>query len=84
MLLAKIFDALPEWISGEATLYRIIRFAGTTPRSAYNLEMLRVLCQQLMLLQKLSDGALPQDASFDPLYISNWFQTLVRQVCLLI
>lgn len=40
--------------------------------------MLRVLCQQVCIALRLPDGFLPKDASFDPLYVTNWFQNLVR------
>lgn len=58
---------------------RIIRFSATTPRSAYNLELLRVMCQQIAIILNIPEGYLPKDASFDPLYINNWFQSLLRR-----
>lgn len=58
---------------------RIIRFSASTPRSAYNLELLRVACQQISIILKIPEGYLPKDASFDPLYINNWFQSLLRR-----
>lgn len=39
---------------------------------------MRVICQQICIALKLPEGFLPRDASFDPLYINNWFQTLLR------
>ncbi|XP_063361352.1 protein qui-1 [Cydia amplana] len=58
---------------------RIIRFSASTPRSAYNLELLRVMCQQISIILNIPEGYLPKDASFDPLYINNWFQSLLRR-----
>lgn len=58
---------------------RIVRFSASTPRSAYNLELLRVACQQISIILKIPEGYLPKDASFDPLYINNWFQSLLRR-----
>ncbi|CAG4977394.1 unnamed protein product [Colias eurytheme] len=58
---------------------RIIRFSASTPRSAYNLELLRVICQQMSIILNIPEGYLPKDASFDPLYINNWFQSLLRR-----
>lgn len=58
---------------------RVIRFSAATPRSAYNLELLRVLCQQISIILNIPEGYLPKDASFDPLYINNWFQSLLKR-----
>ncbi|XP_041976047.1 NACHT domain- and WD repeat-containing protein 1 [Aricia agestis] len=58
---------------------RIVRFSAATPRSAYNLELLRVMCQQISIILNIPEGYLPKDASFDPLYINNWFQSLLRR-----
>lgn len=58
---------------------RIIRFSASTPRSAYNLELLRVMCQQVSIILNIPEGYLPKDASFDPLYINNWFHSLLRR-----
>lgn len=60
-------------------MHRVIRFASATPRSAYNLELLRVICQQISIIFNIPEGYLPKDASFDPLYINNWFQNLLRK-----
>lgn len=57
----------------------MIRFAAATPRSAYNLELLRVICQHISIIFNIPEGYLPKDASFDPLYINNWFQNLMRR-----
>lgn len=58
---------------------RVIRFSAATPRSAYNLELLRVMCQQISIILNIPEGYLPKDASFDPLYINNWFQSLLKR-----
>lgn len=57
----------------------MIRFSASTPRSAYNLELLRVMCQQISIILNIPEGYLPKDASFDPSYINNWFQSLLRR-----
>ncbi|XP_052750430.1 protein qui-1 [Galleria mellonella] len=67
-----------EEIFGKPVL-RVIRFSAATPRSAYNLELLRVMCQQISIILNIPEGYLPKDASFDPLYINNWFQSLLRR-----
>lgn len=59
---------------------RIIRFAAATPRSAYNLELLRVVCQQISIIYDIPEGYLPKDASFDPNYIYSWFQNLLKRI----
>lgn len=59
---------------------RIIRFASATPRSAYNLELLRVICQQISIIYDIPEGYLPKDASFDPNYIYSWFQNLLKRI----
>ncbi|PNF24563.1 hypothetical protein B7P43_G05388 [Cryptotermes secundus] len=76
-LLGAVYSNCEAWFGRR--LLRIVRFSGATPRSAYNLELLRIICQQLCLLLHISDGFLPKDASFDPLYVNNWFQTLIRR-----
>lgn len=61
-------------------LFHIILFCRSkTPRAAYNLELLRVICQQISIIFNIPEGYLPKDASFDPFYISNWFQNLLRR-----
>lgn len=60
-------------------VHRVIRFAAATPRSAYNLELLRVICQQISIIFNIPEGYLPKDASFDPIYINTWFQNLLRR-----
>jgi hypothetical protein len=68
-----------KWFPSNIKLHRLIRFAKATPRSAYNLELLRVICQQISIILGIPEGYLPKDASFDPLYIYNWFQTLLKR-----
>ena len=75
-LIQTIYRNFEKWFS--CRTLRIIRFTSTTPRSSYNLELLRVICQQICIALKLPEGFLPRDASFDPLYINNWFQSLLR------
>lgn len=75
-LIQTIYRNFESWFS--CRLLRIIRFISSTPRSSYNLELLRVICQQICIALKLPDGFLPKDASFDPLYVNNWFQSLLR------
>ncbi|XP_075232823.1 NACHT domain- and WD repeat-containing protein 1 isoform X2 [Lycorma delicatula] len=77
-LITTIFMQCEEWFNRKAL--RLIRFAGMTPRSSYNLELLRIICSQLTLLLQPSAPCIPKDASYDPLYINNWFQTLVRRI----
>ncbi|CAB0019345.1 unnamed protein product, partial [Nesidiocoris tenuis] len=47
--------------------------------SSYNLELVRIICEQLLLLFQPTGPCVPKDASFDPLYVNNWFQRLVRK-----
>lgn len=58
----------------------MVRLCASTPRSAYSLELLRVLCQHIGFLSGLLDGNLPKDASFDPLYLNNWFGQIMRRI----
>lgn len=82
-LLGAVHRHCADWFGGANRVLRVFRACGATPRAAYNLELLRVICQQLRLLLSpvgSADGALlPKDASFDPLYVNNWFQTLLRR-----
>lgn len=77
-LLAELYTKIDKWFD-YAKVYRVIRFAAATPRSAYNLELLRVICQQISIILNIPEGYLPKDASFDPLYINTWFQNLLRR-----
>ncbi|XP_055611687.1 protein qui-1 isoform X2 [Uranotaenia lowii] len=76
-LLSHIYSQLTNWFE-HIKVHRVIRYASATPRSAYNLELLRVICQQLAIILNIPEGYLPKDASFDPLYINNWFQNLLK------
>uniref|UniRef100_A0A6E8VK53 NWD1/2-like winged helix-turn-helix domain-containing protein n=1 Tax=Anopheles coluzzii TaxID=1518534 RepID=A0A6E8VK53_ANOCL len=76
-LLSRIYTELTGWFE-HTKVHRVIRYASATPRSAYNLELLRVICQQLAIILNIPEGYLPKDASFDPLYINNWFQNLLK------
>ncbi|XP_062708711.1 protein qui-1 [Aedes albopictus] len=76
-LLSHIYTQLTGWFE-HIKVHRVIRYASATPRSAYNLELLRVICQQLAIILNIPEGYLPKDASFDPLYINNWFQNLLK------
>ncbi|KFB46917.1 AGAP004827-PA-like protein [Anopheles sinensis] len=76
-LLSHVYAQLTDWFE-HTKVHRVIRYAAATPRSAYNLELLRVICQQLAIILNLPEGYLPKDASFDPLYINNWFQNLLK------
>lgn len=77
-LIAELYTNVTKWIEN-VKVHRVIRFAAATPRSAYNLELLRVICQQISIIVNIPEGYLPKDASFDPLYINNWFQNLMRR-----
>ncbi|XP_045482899.1 NACHT and WD repeat domain-containing protein 2 isoform X2 [Harmonia axyridis] len=74
--LQTIFREIDNWSS--CRIFKIVRFASTTPQSSYNLELLRLVCQQICIALKLPEGFLPKDASFDPLYVNKWFQSLLR------
>nr|XP_014277406.2 NACHT domain- and WD repeat-containing protein 1 [Halyomorpha halys] len=76
-ILTEIYSECESWF-GKKVL-RVLRFSGLTPRSSYNLELVRIICEQLCLLLQPSAHCIPKDASFDPLYVNNWFQTLVRR-----
>lgn len=78
-LLVELYRECVEWFAPNVKVHRIIRYAAATPRSAYNLELLRVICQQISIIYNIPEGYLPKDASFDPLYINNWFQNLLRR-----
>ncbi|EDW85717.1 uncharacterized protein Dwil_GK23222 [Drosophila willistoni] len=78
-IISHLYGQVTSWFSS-TRVHRVIRFAKASPRSAYNLELLRVICQQISIIFNIPEGYLPKDASFDPLYISNWFQNLLRRV----
>lgn len=77
-LISHLYSQVTGWFD-HSRVHRMIRFAAATPRSAYSLELLRVLCQQLSIILNIPEGYLPKDASFDPLYINTWFQNIVRR-----
>ncbi|XP_023287778.1 NACHT domain- and WD repeat-containing protein 1 [Orussus abietinus] len=77
-ILARIYQSVSEWF--ERPTFKVLRLCGSTPRSAYSLELLRVLCEHVGFLVGSNDGNLPHDASFDPLYLNNWFGQIIRQV----
>lgn len=72
-----LYRQIESWFN-QSKVVRIVRFISATPRSSYNLELLRVICQQICIALRLPEGFLPKDASFDPLYVNNWFQNLLR------
>lgn len=78
-VITEIYTNVTNWFDGNVKIHRVMRFAAATPRSAYNLELLRVICQQISIIFNIPEGYLPKDASFDPLYINNWFQNLLRK-----
>ncbi|XP_055387023.1 protein qui-1 isoform X2 [Condylostylus longicornis] len=77
-LISEIYLQCSKWLP-YSKVHRVIRFGSATPRSAYNLELLRVICQQISIIFNIPEGYLPKDASFDPLYINNWFQNLLKR-----
>ncbi|XP_055320250.1 protein qui-1 isoform X3 [Sitodiplosis mosellana] len=78
-LIAELYTNVTQWFDSNTKVHRVIRFASATPRSAYGLELLRVICQQISIIFNIPEGYLPKDASFDPVYINTWFQNLVRR-----
>lgn len=79
-LLAHLYTDCTSWFTTpNVKTHRLIRYGKATPRSAYNLEYLRVICQQISIILQIPEGYLPKDASFDPLYINNWFQHLIKR-----
>ncbi|XP_063698417.1 protein qui-1 isoform X2 [Culicoides brevitarsis] len=77
-IISHIYSQVTSWFD-HVKVHRIIRFASATPRSAYNLELLRVICQQMSIILNIPEGYLPKDASFDPLYINTWFQNIIKR-----
>ncbi|XP_036331205.1 NACHT domain- and WD repeat-containing protein 1 isoform X1 [Rhagoletis pomonella] len=78
-LLVNLYHQCKDWFNS-TRVYRVMRFAAASPRSAYNLELLRVICQQISIIYNIPEGYLPKDASFDPVYINSWFQNLLRRI----
>lgn len=77
-ILARVYESAPDWF--ECPTFRVVRLCASTPRSAYSLELLRILCEHVAFLVGSSDGNLPRDASFDPLYLNNWFGQIMRRI----
>ncbi|XP_018400635.1 PREDICTED: NACHT domain- and WD repeat-containing protein 1 [Cyphomyrmex costatus] len=77
-ILARVYQDSPDWLS--TSTLRVVRLCTSTPRSAYSLELLRILCQHVGFLCGDNDGNLPRDASFDPLYLNNWFSLIIRRL----
>ncbi|XP_072745526.1 protein qui-1 [Anoplolepis gracilipes] len=77
-ILAHVYHNSPNWLS--TPTLRIVRLCTATPRSAYSLELLRILCQHVSFVSGDNDGNLPRDASFDPLYLNNWFSLIMRRI----
>lgn len=78
-LIGELYTNVTKWFDNNTKVHRVIRFAQATPRSAYSLELLRVICQQISIIFNIPEGYLPKDASFDPVYINTWFQNLMRR-----
>ncbi|BES93370.1 WD domain, G-beta repeat [Nesidiocoris tenuis] len=78
-VLTTVYKECAGWFGADAEVLRVLRFSGLTPRSSYNLELVRIICEQLLLLFQPTGPCVPKDASFDPLYVNNWFQRLVRK-----
>ncbi|XP_063982402.1 protein qui-1 [Diachasmimorpha longicaudata] len=76
--LRAIYDNSDNWLK-QSTM-KIVRFCTSTPRSAYSLELLRVLCQHIGFLFGNNDGNLPREASFNPLYLNNWLIQILRGI----
>lgn len=77
-ILARVYQDSTEWLM--APTLRVVRVCTATPRSSYSLELLRILCQHVGFLAGDNDGNLPRDASFDPLYLNNWFNLIMRRI----
>jgi len=76
-IITTIYQECEKWFDKKPV--RIVRFSGVTPRASYNLELLRIICEQLTCILQPTGLCVPLDASFDPLYISDWFQTLLKR-----
>lgn len=74
----RIYESSPDWFGGPTL--RVVRLCSSTPRSAYSLELLRILCEHVGFLCANNDGNLPRDASFEPLYLNNWFNQIMRKI----
>lgn len=78
-LVTAVYGACAAWFGPGRPVVRVVRFSGVTPRASYNLELLRVVCEQLTCVLQPGGLCVPLDASFDPLYVSDWFHTLLRR-----
>lgn len=76
-VITTIYQECEKWFDKKPI--RIVRFSGVTPRASYNLELLRIICEQLTCILQPNGLCVPLDASFDPLYVSDWFQTLLKR-----
>lgn len=77
-LLSHVYNNIDKWLNKSA--YKIVRFCTSTPRSAYSVELLRLLCQHIGFLTGNNDGNLPREASFNPLHLNNWFTQILRGI----
>ncbi|KAG7212794.1 hypothetical protein KM043_013053 [Ampulex compressa] len=77
-ILARVYETSANWF--DDPVLRIVRICTSTPRSAYSLELLRVLCEHIGFLSGNNEGSIPRDASFDPLYLNNWFSQIMRSI----
>ncbi|XP_057334739.1 protein qui-1 [Microplitis mediator] len=78
-ILSTIYKKVDNWFINKTTM-KIVRLCTATPKSAYNLELLRLLCQHIGFITGNNDGNLPRDASFHPLYLNNWFNEIIRGI----
>lgn len=76
-IITTVYRECEKWFDKRPV--RIVRFSGVTPRASYNLELLRIICEQLTCILQPNGLCVPLDASFDPLYVSDWFQTLLKR-----
>lgn len=76
-ILTAVYRECTAWFDRRPV--RVARFSGVTPRASYNLELLRIICEQLTCVLQPNGLCVPLDASFDPLYVSDWFQTLLKR-----
>lgn len=76
-IITTVYRECGKWFDKKPV--RIVRFSGVTPRASYNLELLRIICEQLTYILQPNGLCVPLDASFDPLYVSDWFQTLLKR-----
>lgn len=77
-ILGQVYEKTDKWFN--KTTLKVVRLCTSTPRSAYSLELLRVLCQHISFITNQNDGTLPRDASFHPLYLNNWLSQIFRKI----